>query len=342
MSFKPQARYAALSGYGALSDSLGLEWAPLMRSVGLDPAGLAVQDRWIPAVAVARLLEISAVASGREDFGLRLVEFRQLANLGPLALVIREEPDVRSVLEMLIRYEHTYNQAISIRLSEANGLATVRMNLDLGEPTATRQATELAVGALHHIHRQLHGRRWQPLSVCFAHPAPADISTHLRIFGDVVQFQAEFTGIVLRAGDLAAPNTVADPLLRPYARQFLDTIGPPAEATMVARVRALIEALLPTGRCSIVQVARSLGVDRRTVQRHLAGSGETFSSLLDAVRAELAERFLPNPRRSLTEIAEQLGFSGPSAFSRWFRGRFGCSPSEWRGRSQPDAPAAPP
>jgi AraC-like DNA-binding protein len=239
---------------------------------------------------------------------------------------------------MLIRYEHTYNQAISIRLSEANGLATIRIDLELGEPADTGQATELAVGTLHHIHRQLHGTRWQPLSVYFSHPAPADISTHLRIFGHVMQFQREFAGIVLRAGDLAAPNKIADPLLRPYARQFLDTIGPPAEVTMVTRVRALIEALLPTGRCSIVQVARSLGVDRRTVQRRLADSGETFSSLLDAVRAELAERQVPNPRRSLTEIAQELGFSEPSAFSRWFRRRFGCSPSEWRGRSQVDWP----
>ena len=39
-----------------------------------------------------------------------------------------------------------------------------------------------------------------------------------------------------------------------------------------------------------------------------------------------------NPRRSLTEIATQLGFSEPSAFSRWFRGQFGCSPREWRSR----------
>src|SRR5580693_2421 len=263
-----------------------------MRSAGLDPADLAVQDRWIPAAAVARLLEISAVASGREDFGLRLGEFRRLANLGPLALVIREEPDVRSVLEMLIRYEHMYNQAISIRLSEASGLATIRVDLDLGEPAGTRQATELAVGALHHIHRQLHGTRWQPLAVCFSHHAPADISTHLRIFGHVTQFQREFAGIILRAGDLAAPNTVADPLLRPYAHQFLDSIGPPAEVTTVARVRELIEVLLPAGHCSIVQVARSLGVDRRTVQRRLARSGETFSSLRDAVRADLAERLV--------------------------------------------------
>ncbi len=332
--FKPQVRYAALSGYEALSNSLDLDWAPLMQSVGLDPAGLAVQDRWIPAAAAARLLEISAVAAGREDFGLSLVEFRRLANLGPLALVIREEPDVRRVLEMLIRYEHTYNQAISIRLSEANGLATIRMDLEPGEPVGTRQATEVAVGTLHHIHRQLHGTRWQPLSVCFSHPAPADISTHLRIFGQVVQFQREFAGIVLRTSDLAAPNKVADPLLRPYAHQFLDTIGLPTDVTMVARVRELIEVLLPTGRCSIVQVARSLGVDRRTVQRRLADSGETFSSLLNAVRAELAERLVPNPRRSMTEIARELGFSEPSAFSRWFRGQFGCGPKECGSRSQ--------
>jgi AraC-like DNA-binding protein len=334
VSFQPQVRYAALSGYEALSDSLGLGWVPLMRSAGLDPASLAVQDRWIPAAAVARLLEISAVASGREDFGLRLAEYRRLSNLGPLALVIREEPDVRSVLQMLIRYEHTYNQAISIRLSEADGLATIRMDLELGEPAGTRQASELAVGALHLIHRQLHGTRWQPLSVCFSHSAPADISTYLRVFGSVVQFQQEFAGIVLRASDLAAPNTIADPLLRPYAHQFLDTLAPPAEVTMVARVRELIEALLPTGHCSTVQVARSLGLDRRTVQRRLAGSGVTFSSLLNAVRAELAERLVPNPRRSLTEIAEELGFSEPSAFSRWFRRRFGCSPTQWRSRLQ--------
>lgn len=206
------------------------------------------------------------MASGRDDFGLRLVEFRRLANFGPIALVIREEPDVRSVLETLIRYEHTYNQAISIRLSEADGLATIRVDLELGEPAGTRQATELAVGALHHVHRQLHGSRWQPLPVCFSHPAPADISTHLRIFGHVTQLQREFAGIVLRAGDLAAPNKVTDPLLRPYAHQFLDTLGPPAEVTMVARVRELSK------RCCPPAIARSCAW-RAT----LASTAEPFS-----------------------------------------------------------------
>jgi len=337
VSFKPLARYAALSGYEALGDLLGLDWASIMRSVGLDASDLAVQDRWIPAAAVAQLLEISAAASGREDFGLRLVEFRRLANLGPLALVIREEPDVRSILDMLIRYEHFYNQAIDIRLSEADDLATIRVDLGLGEPVATRQATELAVGALHHIHRQLHGTRWRPLCVCFSHAAPADISTHVRMFGHAIHFQHDFAGIVLWASDLDAPNDIADPQLRSYAHKFLDSVAPPGDTTAVARIRELIEMLLPSGRCSAVQVARSQGVDRRTIHRRLADFGETFSSLLNAVRADLAQRLVPNPRRSLAEIAQELGFSEPSAFSRWFRGQFSCSPTEWRNRSQAGA-----
>jgi AraC-like DNA-binding protein len=66
------------------------------------------------------------------------------------------------------------------------------------------------------------------------------------------------------------------------------------------------------------------------MHRHLATEGETSSSLLDSVRSELAMRYIDNRDRSLTTTAELLGFSALSAFSRWFRAKFGCSVSEWR------------
>ncbi|MCM2416425.1 helix-turn-helix domain-containing protein [Streptomyces sp. RKAG290] len=68
------------------------------------------------------------------------------------------------------------------------------------------------------------------------------------------------------------------------------------------------------------------------MHRHLAASGETFSSVLNTTRIQLAEQLVANPRRSFTEIAGLLGFSAPSAFSRWFRERFGCTPRDWRVR----------
>jgi AraC-like DNA-binding protein len=56
--------------------------------------------------------------------------------------------------------------------------------------------------------------------------------------------------------------------------------------------RECIYMTLPSGLCSADRVARHLGVDRRTLHRHLAREGETFSSLLDVVRAELAVRYI--------------------------------------------------
>jgi AraC-like DNA-binding protein len=62
-------------------------------------------------------------------------------------------------------------------------------------------------------------------------------------------------------------------------------------------------------------------------------------SIVDSTRAGLAERYLSNDRYRMTEISELLGFAAPSGFTRWFRQRFGESPSQWRKR-RVDLPTA--
>ena len=109
-------RYASLTGYAELARSLGLEPARLLADEGLDIADLAEQDKWIPAVPVARLLERSAAESGIEDFGVRLSGRRRLSALGPLSVVLREEPDLRSALDLAIHYEQAYCGVLDLRL----------------------------------------------------------------------------------------------------------------------------------------------------------------------------------------------------------------------------------
>jgi len=89
-------------------------------------------------------------------------------------------------------------------------------------------------------------------------------------------------------------------------------------------VRELVELLLPTGRCSVEHVARSLGVDRRTVHRRLASEGQTFTSLVDGTRRDLAARLVRGQNRPLTEVAEMLGFSSHSNFTRRLAGLAGA------------------
>lgn len=327
---KPLARYASLNRYLEMCRSTGIDPGQQLKQVGLTTGGLAVPDQWIPAPAIAKLLEISAVASGREDFGLRMAESRRLSNLGMLSLVIREEPDVRSALNVLIRYEHTYNESLRIRLIERDDIARIRIWLELGEPGECRQSLELAAGVTHGILRELLDGDWQPVSVNFEHAAPSNMSTHRRIFRDRVSFGHEHTELVMRVSDLDRPNELSDKLMRPFVQQVLDSLPEAGAATTMKRVSELIELLLPAGRCSIEQVSRSLGVDRRTVHRQLAAAGDTFTALVNSARTQMATRFIANNRYSLTDIAMLLGFSTPGSFSRWFRTQFDQTPRDWR------------
>src|SRR6185369_2052693 len=97
-------------------------------------------------------------------------------------------------------------------------------------------------------------------------------------------------------------------------------------------VRRTTLLLLPSGRCTIEQVAEHLGVASRTLQRGLGEQGQSFSSLVNEIRKELALRHVIESDRPLTEVAMLLGFSAPSALSRWYQSQFGCSAKESRAR----------
>ncbi|MDT4887301.1 Helix-turn-helix domain protein [compost metagenome] len=71
-------------------------------------------------------------------------------------------------------------------------------------------------------------------------------------------------------------------------------------------------------------------MDRRTVHRRLARSGLSFAVIVNEVRRELAQRQVGDARVALSEVADMLGFTHASAFTRWFTAEFGDSPTRWR------------
>jgi AraC-like DNA-binding protein len=113
-------------------------------------------------------------------------------------------------------------------------------------------------------------------------------------------------------------------------RQYLELIAVRTNTTTSDKLREFVWMLLPEGGCSIEQIAQHMDVDQRTLQRRLDREETSFSSIVEAVRMEMVGRYLDNSSRPLYLIAQSLGFSSLSAFSRWFRDRYGCSPSKWR------------
>jgi AraC-like DNA-binding protein len=327
---RPRVRTAALTGYSGLARSFGLDPARLLDSVGLDLADLDVPDRWVLAARVARLLELSAEESGHPDFALRMVPFRRLGTLGPLSVVLRDEPDLRSAVKLLIRYERAYNEALHLRLNETESLAAIEVWLEFGEPVPSTQSIDLVMGALVGVVRTLLGSDWAPLTPSFSRPAPPDLEPYRRLFGPGIRFDGTFTGLLFPARDLDAPIVIADASLRPYTQALLRAVGPPKVSWGAVQVADVVELLLPLGRCSLTEVSRYLGLRPRALQRALATEGESFSSVVQAIRGRQAERYLSHDGYSLTEVSQLLGFDAPSALSRWFRQHFGMSAAQWR------------
>lgn len=316
-------RSASLTHFAQVAAACGLDARVLVAEVGLPPRCLDDPDLKVPSAAVGRLLERAAERGREPAFALRMVESRRLSNLGPLALLVRDEPTLRQVLEALVRHIHLHNEALAVRIEQVGNLVVIRAEL-LGEGAAAqRQAAELVVGVTFRVLAIFMGASWRPRLVCFAHPAPADMAGHRRVFGPAVEFGHDFNGIVCNASDLDAPNPAADAVMARYARRLLGS-DPGHRGRAADRVRQQIVLLLPHGHCRVDTVAQHLGVDRRTVARQLQAEGTSFSQLLDGVRNDLMARYRQGSR-PLAEVSALLGFSAPSAFSRWHRQRFGVS-----------------
>lgn len=324
-------RAAALTGLAALCRSYGVDAVPLLRQTGL-PANAEVQpDRRLAVEAVNQVLELAAAATGRDDFGLRLAELRGLSNLGPIGLIARDEPSVGAAFAVIEAYLPLHNDALAISREQFGELVVLRS--EILTPGSKVQAIDMALAAQHRILRQLAGPDWAAEEVCFTRPAPGDPARFRQVLGPRLRFDAEFDGIVLRTELFERPNPLAEAAFRPYASQLLGSAAPGASEAMALRVERVLPLLLPSGRCTAAHVARHLGLSRRTLTRALEAEGTRFLELLDRAREDAAHRHLTGRARNLGQIADLLGFSGPAAFTTWFRRRHGIPPSEWRRRS---------
>ncbi len=325
-------RAASLSKYAEVARRAGLDPQRMLSEFGLPPRCLEEPELRIPLNALRQLLEASAARSGVEAFGLVIAEARLLSDLGPLGLLVREQPTLRLALDACVHYGRQLNEGLFLTVEETGDVVVLREELIVGQPGSVRQTTELAIGVAFRLLRTYLGAQWRPRRVCFAHNAPADKSAHERVFGLKVEFDHDFNGIVCARSDLEVPNPNADPGLARLARQMLESEAATHSPEMAVQVREVVMTLLATGTCSVDRVAQHLGVDRRTIHRRLLKEGETFSAIVDAVRRELVVRYLNEGHRSLAEVASLLGFALPSGFSRWYRQRFRAKPSAHRAR----------
>jgi acetamidase/formamidase/AraC-like DNA-binding protein len=115
-----------------------------------------------------------------------------------------------------------------------------------------------------------------------------------------------------------------------------------AQAALLHRIHQSLERRLDDPDLSPAEIAASVGVSERYLQKLMESAGANFSHYVRERRLRRAQADLMSPleaQRSISEIAYAYGFSDSAHFSRAFRQRFGQTPREFRREALGRGPA---
>jgi len=312
----------------------GIDAEKAVGEAGLEMRTLNREGAWIPAVKQAVLLEIAARETGDDLFGVHAATHFDPRDLGVIGYVGLSARTLGDAVLNLQRYLATMTAAWTIELSVHDDLAHITIEPADSSFFCYRQTSEFRARAFVKASEFITKTKITPAEVQFVHRYDGDPRGHQREFGCSVTFGHNRNEVILNHRDLAVPiETADDRLLRILATRCEDVLSERAssESGHIAKLERCIIDLLPTGRAKARNVATELGMSERTLVRHLAETGTSFSEILSQLRHELALKYLREPGISLTQVAFLLGYSNQSAFSAAFKRTTGRSPSQMRG-----------
>lgn len=283
---------------------------------------------------------MDAIASELHDpfLGIHVAVRYQRGAYQMIEFACRNSPDVRTAFGHLVRFAALVNPAVAFSFTETASTGALSHRFDgLG-----RHANEFTIALLFLLARQSTREAWTPDRVWFAHEAPADIDELVSLFGtDRIRFGEETNGFLIGRDVLDAPLTGADPaLLRVLESEMTRQAPPPDVSTapeIVADTERVVKMALALGAPRIENIAQSLGMSVRTLQRRLDDEKTSFQAVVEGVREGLARQHAQRGELSSPQMASALGYADVTSFLRAFKRWTGMSPQEFRGGKRSSA-----
>ena len=193
-------------------------------------------------------------------------------------------------------------------------------------------AHELLLMLLYGVSCWLVGRRIPILRTAFSYPEPAHSAEYRLMYCAELSFDGPNTEIAFEAAYLDLPVVQNERSLKEFLRTAPESILVKYKngSSLAARVRRRLRQYLPGEVPDFEGLADELNMTPATMRRRLHEEGESYQSIKDQLRRDLAISYLSHSSRSVMDIALELGFSERSAFHRAFRKWTGASPGEFR------------
>ena len=310
----------------------GINLDPILAGAGLTTEAVQDRTRRLDASAQIRVLELAAAGMQDDCFGFHLAMDFELGEIGLLYHVVASSERLADALQNAARYCAINNEGVRLRVSLASTFAIGLEYLKI-DRASDRHHIEFWLITLVRVCRTVTRGRLAPSQIKLRHfrpGTPPDVRAYL---GCDIDFAADGDEIFFPAPIGELPVVGADHylnrLLLGYANEALiDNAS--QRASIRSRVEGQIAQLLPHGHANASEIARRLGMSRRTLSRALSSEGAAFSDVLERLRQELAKRYLRERALPISEIAWLLGYSEISSFTHAFARWTGSTPKAFR------------
>jgi len=303
----------------------GLPTQGVLGAAGLPPTVLEP----VSAAAYGRMWLALAAALDDEFFGLMARPMRP-GGFTLLCHCLLHAANLETALRRALRFLNLVIEEPRGELIVHDGLAQVALH-ESGPPrSAFAYRTYWIV--LHGVICWLARRRLPLRLIDFRCVEPLHCAEYRLFFGAPVQFGQPCSRLAFDQSFLKLPIQRDEAALKVFLR------GAPAnllvryahDAGLAASVRQRLRALPPTNWPDVDRMAQQLRMPTSTLRHRLRWEGHSYRSIRAELLRGLAQQELSRDRRSVADIACDLGFAEPSAFHRAFRKWFGATPAAYR------------
>jgi AraC-like DNA-binding protein len=250
-------------------------------------------------------------------------------------MAMMSAPTIGAAIYRYSRFSRLFNDDYELVLQRGPLLATLTVAPYGSERRFHPMAIELNLKVFHGLASWLIGRNLPLVRVDFTAGQPGYVDDLSLLFPCKLHFAQTQDQMVFEASllDIKVQRNASEmrSFLEHQPRDWLH----PAVSAQPAKSEVW-QYLLDTNPSTptLAEVASALRVSVRTMARRLASEGQTFQSIKDDLRRDIAISRLAHSSDTVAQIAHDLGFEDPSSFYRAFRLWTGVTPRAYRSASE--------
>jgi AraC-like DNA-binding protein len=313
-------------------ETAGVPVAPLLKRAGMTPEAISEPGERLSVRSQIAFLDEAANALKDDCLGFTLARDFDLREVGLLYYVMASSQTLGDALNRVARYSRITNEALVFGYREGNNL-TLSLSYSGVPRHSDRHQIEFCMFGTLRICRVLTGQNLVPQHFSISHHRSESVPEMARFVGATVTFGADSDEFALNVDARGLPLVHSDNYLNDLLLKYCEAALARRRAGMPqlrTRVENTISSLLPHGRVLAEDVARSLGMSKRTLARKLSAEGLNFNEIFQELRRDLAVRYLDDRKLHVSKIAWLLGFREVSAFTHACKRWTGKTPSEMR------------